>query len=134
MAWFQNRTKPVVLHVDDEQIILSTVKLILESLGVDVIQATTGPDAIKMAEKEIPTIILLDARMPVMDGYETCVKLKREAKTKDIPVIVLTGLDAVKDVEKAMASGANSYLVKPIEKNRLKAKLEKFIKLMPVNE
>ena len=134
MAWFQNNTKPVILHVDDEHIILSTVKLILESLGLDVIQATTGPDAIKIAEKENPSVILLDARMPVMDGYETCIKLKRDPKTKDIPVIMLTGLDTVKDVEQAMAAGANSYLVKPIERNRLKAKLENFIKLPPTDE
>ena len=124
----------MILHVDDEHIILSTVKLILESLCLDVIQATTGPDAIKIAEKESPSVILLDARMPVMDGYETCIKLKRDPKTKDIPVIMLTGLDAVKDVEKAMACGADSYIVKPIERNRLKAKLENFIKLAPANE
>ncbi len=134
MAWFQNRAKPLILHVDDEYIILSTLKLILESLGLDVIQANTGPDGIKIAAKEKPSLILLDAMMPVMDGYETCIKLKRDPKTKDIPVIMLTGLDTVKDVEQAMAAGANSYLVKPIERNRLKAKLENFIKLSTADE
>ncbi len=133
MAWFSSdgRTRPLIIHVDDSQTVLAVTKLMLESLGYDVVQATSGADGIKLAEKEKPALILLDAMMPGIDGFETCVSIKRNPKLKGIPVIMATGADGVKDVEKAMACGADSYIVKPLQQDRLKTKLEGFIKPRP---
>lgn len=133
MAWFgsSSRTRPLIVHIDDSQTVLAVTKLMLESLGYDVIQATSGAEGIKLAEKEKPTLILLDAMMPGIDGFETCVSIKRNPKLQGVPVIMATGADAVKDVEKAMACGADSYIVKPLQQDRLKTKLEGFIKPKP---
>ncbi len=132
MSWFAaKRTRPLVLHIDDSQTVLAVAKLMLESLGMDVAQATSGPEGIKVAERERPALILLDAMMPGIDGFETCVALKKNPKLQGVPIIMVTGMDAVKDVEKAMAFGADSYLIKPIQQDRLKTKLEAFIKTPP---
>ncbi len=133
MAWFgsSSRARPLIVHIDDSQTVLAVTKLMLESLGYDVIQATSGAEGIKLAEKEKPALILLDAMMPGIDGFETCVSIKRNPKLQGVPVIMATGADAVKDVEKAMACGADSYIVKPLQQDRLKTKLEGFIKPKP---
>ncbi len=134
MAWFgssSSRTRPLIVHIDDSQTVLAVTKLMLESLAYDVIQATSGAEGIKLAEKEKPALILLDAMMPGIDGFETCVSIKRNPKLQGVPVIMATGADAVKDVEKAMACGADSYIVKPLQQDRLKTKLEGFIKPKP---
>ncbi len=133
MAWFgsSSRTRPLIVHIDDSQTVLAVTKLMLESLGYDVIQATNGQEGVKLAEKEKPALILLDAMMPGIDGFETCVSIKRNPKLQGVPVIMATGADAVKDVEKAMACGADSYIVKPLQQDRLKTKLENFVKPKP---
>ena len=133
MAWFgsSSRTRPLIVHIDDSQTVLAVTKLMLESIGYDVIQATNGQEGVKLAEKEKPALILLDAMMPGIDGFETCVSIKRNPKLQGVPVIMATGADAVKDVEKAMACGADSYIVKPLQQDRLKTKLENFVKPKP---
>ncbi|MBI4376482.1 MAG: response regulator [Elusimicrobia bacterium] len=122
------RKRPVVLHVDDSPFIILTVKVMLEQLGCEPLGASSGADGVKLAAKEKPDVILLDAMMPVMDGYQTAELLRTSPETKDIPIIMLTGADTVKDVDKA-TQWASAYLVKPVKIDRLKAKLGSIIKL-----
>jgi len=67
---------------------------------------------LKLAEKEIPDLILLDIILPKVDGYEFLERMKKNEKTKDIPIILLTNLESAEDIQKAFEKGATTYLVK----------------------
>lgn len=123
------RKKSLVLHVNDSETVLLVTQSMLEFIGVDTLTANSGAEGIKLAERDLPDLILMDAMMPGMDGYEATKSLKRNSATRDIPILMVTGSDAAKDVEKALASGANGYVVKPIHADRLKAKIEEWLKL-----
>lgn len=124
----KERTRPLVLHIDDQEASFVMAMSALSSLGCDIEHAPGGEAGIAMALKLQPDAILLDYSMPEMDGPDTCVKLKANPKTRDIPVIMVTAIDTVKDVERAMDSGACAYVVKPIVADRLWPKLEPLLK------
>jgi PleD family two-component response regulator len=122
------RTKPLVLHIDDSQLVLMTMQAMLAGLGFDTLQAFGGLDGLKLAADKKPDLVLCDAIMPVMDGYETVQRLRQLKETAQTPIVMLTGDDGVKSVERAMSCGANDYLVKPVKEDRLKAKLAQYLK------
>lgn len=132
MSWFnfgpRKGAKPVILHIDDSETVLILTQAILEGLGVQVIRAMSAAEGIKVAEKERPDVILLDAIMPGIDGYQTCETLRANAKTKGIPILMVTGVDDVREVDKAFRFGADGYVPKPIQAERLKMKLAAWIK------
>lgn len=104
-----------ILVADDEEDIRLIIKFALEDKGYKVITASDGAEAVAIADKEKIDLIILDAAMPKMDGYEACKKLKRDAKTKDIPVIFLTAIDLQKDKLKSQRLGAVKFIAKPFE-------------------
>ena len=114
--------KPVVLAVDDTPENLDVVKGLLSSRYV-VKAAINGMMALKIAEKKPPDLILLDIRMPQMDGYEVCRKLKENETTAAIPVIFLTGESDAASEADALEVGAVGYLTKPIDPDTLLAKI-----------
>jgi len=114
--------KPVVLAVDDTPENLDVVKGLLSSQYV-VKAAVNGMMALKIAEKKPPDLILLDIRMPGMDGYEVCRKLKANETTAAIPVIFLTGESGAASEADALAAGAAGYVTKPIDPDILFAKI-----------
>jgi len=122
------RERPLVLHIDDSQLVLMTAQATLAGLGYDSIQTLSGADGVKTAADKKPDLILVDAIMPDMDGYETVVRLRAQKASAETPIIMLTGDDGVKSVDHAMSCGANDYLLKPLREERLKAKLEALIK------
>ncbi|MBI3564106.1 MAG: response regulator, partial [Elusimicrobia bacterium] len=89
----KERKKPLVLHVDDDREIREIVAVTLIRLDLDVMLAHDGPAGLEMARRERPDLILLDIRMPGMDGFEVCHLLKSDAKTRGIPVVMLTAMD-----------------------------------------
>ena len=104
-----------ILVVDDEVYILHILDFSLGAEGFEVITANNGELAIEKAKQEKPEVIVLDIMMPVLDGYETCRRLKRESETKTIPVVLLTAHAMKGDRERLLfASGANDYVAKPI--------------------
>lgn len=115
-------TRPVILAVDDTPENLDVVKGLLTPTYV-VKAAVNGMMALKVAEKQTPNLILLDIRMPHMDGFEVCHKLKANEATSDIPVIFLTGESDAATEADALAAGAAGYITKPIEPNALLAKI-----------
>ena len=115
--------KTRILVVDDSPLIVMSIKLILEDAGYEVLDAFAGVDALKLAENKLPKLILLDVMMPGIDGIETLSRLKTNAKTASIPVLMVTGMQTGKDVEKAFGYGASGYVVKPVEADRLLAKI-----------
>ncbi len=111
--------KAVILAVDDTPENLDVVKGVL---GTDYIvrAAINGRIALKIAEKQLPDLILLDIMMPGMDGYEVCQQLKSDARTADIPVVFLTGSHDNSSQGKAYDLGAVDFITKPINGSDLK--------------
>lgn len=116
-----------VLVVDDEVYILHILDFSLGAEGFEVITANNGELAIEKAKQEKPDLIVLDIMMPVLDGYETCRRLKRESETKNIPVVLLTAKG--RDVDKRLGYevGAVDYIVKPFSPNRLIERIQEIL-------
>jgi CheY-like chemotaxis protein len=112
-----------ILIVDDEADIVSTVQYRLEFCGFDVITASNGKEGLEKAANEKPDIILLDIRMPVMNGHEVLERLKSYPELKDIPVIMLTAYSDAKDIAKAANLGIAGYITKPFDFPELMGKI-----------
>src|ERR1041385_5444408 len=102
----KDRERPLVLHVDDNEQQLRLTRIVLEELGLAVESTSDGHEGIEIAEKKNPDLILLDATMPLIDGFETCRKLKENPRTKHIPVVMLTSNENLSDINQAIDSGA----------------------------
>lgn len=108
-----------VLVVDDEIPIQRIVKFNLEKEGYVVFLADDGKKALESVKQNRPDMILLDVMMPEMDGYEVCKVLKKDTKTKNIPVIMLTARGQESDEKKGLSSGADDYITKPFSPKKL---------------
>ncbi len=101
-----------VLLVEDDQMIIDMYKMRLEEEGFLVFTTDKGSEAVKIARKEMPDIVLLDIILPEMDGFSVLRELKQEPETSLIPVVMLTNLGQEEDKEKGMALGAAEYFIK----------------------
>ena len=113
-----------ILIVDDDPITLKMLEKILLSAGYWVIKATNGKEALNIVDDYLPNIIILDIVMPVMDGTETMEFLKKNPRTKDIPVIFLSSLITKQD-EMGKYAKSKSYLAKPIVRENLLKEIDK---------
>ena len=119
--------KLTILTVDDSPTIRKLLMMTLEREGFNVVQAQDGVEAlVKMSECN-PVMILSDINMPRLDGYKLCKFVKKHAKTKHIPVIMLSGKDGVFDKLRGRMSGCDGYLTKPFESKDLLEKIRSFI-------
>ena len=101
-----------ILLVEDDTFLVEMYTTKFELEGFEVVSAEDGKRGLELAKKENPDVILLDILMPKMDGFEVLDELKKEAVTKDIPVILLTNLGQQDDIKKGFEKGAVGYLVK----------------------
>lgn len=122
------KASPLILSVDDDPRIQKIIELYLTKNGYQVAFASTGAQALKLLQSQKPDLILLDVIMPEMGGYEVCAKIQANAETAYIPVIFATALGEERDKAKAFAVGAADYLVKPIKKDDLLAKIKAHLK------
>lgn len=113
-----------VLIVDDNIKNLDLFKDFVESWGYETVTAQQGKDAISLAERYLPDIILLDVMLPGMSGYEVCRELKENTKTQHIPVVMITVLNDIADRIHGYKIGADQFLVKPVDYNELHATLD----------
>ena len=113
-----------VLIVDDNIKNLDLFKDFVESWGYETVTAQQGKDAISLAERYLPDIILLDVMLPGMSGYEVCRELKENSKTQHIPVVMITVLNDIADRMHGYKIGAEQFLVKPVDYNELNAILD----------
>jgi DNA-binding response OmpR family regulator len=104
--------KRKILIIEDELALQKTFSDILEKEGYQVISALNGESGLILAKRENPDLILLDLILPQKDGFEVLKELKKDETTKEIPVIVLTNLEDIQSVERAVELGATTYLVK----------------------
>lgn len=101
-----------ILFIEDETSLQKTLSSALVGAGYEIINAYDGEKGLEMAGQSQPDLILLDLILPKMDGFTVLDELKKSEQTKDIPVVVLTNLESVEDVEKIIGLGATTYLVK----------------------
>ena len=121
--------KTKILLVDDERDIIDVTKTRLEAKGFKVICAYDGLSAIDKAKNEKPDLVLLDLFMPVMHGYEVCKKIKENAETKDIPVILFSaGLCKDSCPKEAKNVGAADFIAKPFDPGELIDKIKFYTK------
>lgn len=113
-----------ILVVDDEKNIRLVVGKSLEKAGFDVYYAVDGVQAVEKANDINPNLILLDLRLPKMNGFLVLEALKSDTSTEEIPVIILSALSAEDDVQKVISLGAEDFLVKPISQGELLAAVE----------
>ena len=116
-----------VLAVDDELQMRDLLNLFLTRDGYEVILASNGEDAIELAKKENPQIILLDIKMPGIDGIEVCRRLKANRKTQSIPIIVITALGDHK--MEAIEAGADDFISKPLDMLELSTRVKSIIRI-----
>ena len=114
----QNKIKKVLV-VDDDPTLIALVVKYLESNGFAVIAFTEAVDGLEYAMKNDPDLIILDVMMPIINGFNFCRLLKQEEKKVNIPIILLTSRDQIKDIEIGLEMGADAYLVKPLNTGEL---------------
>ncbi|HGX93084.1 MAG TPA: GGDEF domain-containing response regulator [Candidatus Tenderia sp.] len=103
-----------ILVVDDEPITRTLIKAHLEKAGYGVIEATDGETGLAQYDQHTPTLVLLDVMMPVMNGYDTCVELRKRISDQSLPILMLTGLNEMNAIERAFQSGATDFITKPL--------------------
>lgn len=113
-----------VLVVEDNPDILEILKYNLTKEGYSTIQAEDGKMACSLASEKLPSLILLDLMLPIIDGLQVCRFLKRNADTKNIPVIIVSAKDEESDIVSGLELGAEDYLTKPFSPKELMARIK----------
>lgn len=101
-----------ILLIEDDQTLVDMYSLKFKEEGFELLVALNGLDGLALAQNELPGVILLDIIMPKMDGFAVLTELKKDIKTKKIPVLMLSNLGQQTDVEKGKAMGADDYIIK----------------------
>ncbi|MFJ9242568.1 two-component system response regulator [Streptomyces sp. NPDC101776] len=124
-----------ILLVDDMEDNLVALEAVLGSLNEPLVRARSGEEAMKALLRQRFAVVLLDIRMPGMDGFETAANIKRLDQTKDVPIIFLTGTDSDAGYAfRGYATGAADYLTKPFDPWVLRAKVTVFLELHRKNQ
>ncbi|MFD6491663.1 two-component system response regulator [Streptomyces sp. NPDC059944] len=130
MSEATNGERASILLVDDMEDNLIALEAVLGSLNEPLVRARSGEEAMKALLRQRFAVVLLDIRMPGMDGFETAANIKRLDQTKDVPIIFLTGTDADAGYAfRGYATGAADYLTKPFDPWVLRAKVTVFLDL-----
>lgn len=124
--------KPKILVVDDEPEQAEATVLVLEDAGYEVVLACNGNECLEKVAADRPAAIVLDVMMPVKDGFATCAELKASEEYRDIPIVLLTGVESHMRNTNYAADGviraeAEEYLEKPVDPDALLETIEKFL-------
>jgi putative two-component system response regulator len=118
-----------ILIADDDQGVQVLLRMYCEDSGYESIEASNGAEALQKAVQDPPDLVLLDANMPQVDGFEAARKLKENEITRNIPIIILTGLKSREDRIRGIAAGANDFLTKPIDQEELMMRIRNHLKI-----
>jgi CheY-like chemotaxis protein len=120
-----------VLLVEDNKRTVEVLSQQLTLLGYDVLAASSGEEAVRKAIDELPDVIIMDIRMPKMDGFEAVARIRSDPSTRAVPIIAATGQAMSGDREKCLDAGCDEYLAKPFTHRELKAAIEKVLNSSP---
>ena len=126
------RERKRVLITDDEPITRMLVKLLLEREHFEVLEATNGRDAVEIATRERPDLLLIDLNMPEMDGYEAIGNLRKDLGMATLPIIVLTSEDGPGVEHRVLELGADDYIVKPFDPSILLSRVNAVFRRLKV--
>ncbi|MBI5722934.1 MAG: response regulator [Planctomycetes bacterium] len=118
-----------VLVVDDNAQNLELLVAYLDTLGCKVLTSPDGLDALEKVKSGKPDLILLDIMMPRMSGFEVCRKLKSDPSTRDIPVIMVTALNELGDIERGVESGTDDFVTKPVNRLELLTRVRNLLRV-----
>jgi two-component system cell cycle response regulator DivK len=113
-----------ILLVEDNEMNRDMLARRLQRKGYEVVIAVDGEEAVRMAQSQAPDLILMDIRLPVMDGWEAMRRIKIMPETQSIPIIALTAHAMAGDMEKCVEAGCDDYDTKPIDLSRLLEKMQ----------
>jgi len=115
-----DNSKPTrILYVEDAEVIRDTIARLLEVYGYKVAYAKNGKEGVEMAQQWKPDLVLMDLRMPIMDGYKAINEIKFNPQTRHIPIFVVSAWSSKKERDQARLAGADEFFVKPPDLNRL---------------
>ncbi|MEN6386877.1 MAG: response regulator [Phycisphaerales bacterium] len=118
-----------ILVVDDNEQNLELIQAYLEDIECKTIPAKDGLAALDIIKDSKPDLVLLDVMMPRMSGFEVCRRIKNNPATADLPVIMVTALNELGDIERAIESGTDDFLSKPVNKLELLTRVKTMLKL-----
>ncbi|MHC4288724.1 MAG: response regulator [Planctomycetota bacterium] len=118
-----------ILVVDDNSQNLELILAYLEDLDCQTLAAEGGQEALDMIQNDPPDLVLLDVMMPKISGFEVCKRIKSNPETANIPIIMVTALSEMGDIERAINSGTDDFLSKPVNKWELLTRVKTMIKL-----
>lgn len=128
------KEKHKILIADDNPTNVELLEAYLSDCPCEVAVANDGIETLALAQKLHPDLILLDIMMPKMSGFEVCHKLKSDPATKDIMILMVTALNELGDIERAVAAGCDDFLSKPIHKLELLKRVENMLRLRQVTD
>ena len=118
-----------ILIVDDNPQNVELLQAFLESLPVKIVTAVDGVDALEQVARHNPDLILLDIMMPRMSGFQVCRKLKGDANTRDIQILMVTALNELGDIEQASECGTDDFVSKPVNKLELLTRVKSLLRV-----
>jgi CheY-like chemotaxis protein len=118
-----------ILIADDNEQNRELLEAYLSDEGHEILMAADGQQTLDVAHKDLPDLILLDIMMPRMSGYEVCLKLKQHEETRRIPILMVTALKEMGDIEKAVDAGADDFLSKPVHRLELKTRVRSLLRV-----
>lgn len=116
-----------ILAVDDKRYLADILKVVLEAEGYKVVPAHSGGECLEKLKKMKPSLILLDIMMPGMNGWQTLEAIKKDERTKSIPVIMLTAVEEKPDEAALRARGAEDYIIKPFVQEDLVKRVKRVL-------
>ena len=131
----KNKNVPAtVLVVDDNQQNLELLQAYLDDMDCETVAVTDGVEALDIIKETPPDLILLDVMMPKMSGFEVCRRIKNNPQTADIPIIMVTALAELGDIERGVDSGTDDFISKPVNKWELVTRVKTMLKLKHLSD
>ncbi len=125
----QKLADSTVMVVDDNEQNLELLVAYLDTLGCKVATAVDGIEALDKITQKIPDLILLDVMMPRMSGFEVCRKLKSDPQTRDVPIIMVTALNELGDIERGVECGTDDFISKPVNRLELTTRVRSLLRV-----
>lgn len=124
---FQEPTGPLIACIDDSHTVQRQVKMVLEMSGFQVLGITDPTSCLTSLVRQKPALILMDITMPEIDGYELCTMLRQSRHMRNVPIVMFTGRDGIIDRMRAQLVGANDYITKPVNADKLITKVQRLL-------